>query len=62
MLNSVKNFAAFAFTPVIMNVCVILFTYFFEGKLTAHFAISYSLILAGVLQVAFMWFMYLKQD
>ena len=56
MLNSIKNFAAFAFTPVIMNVCVILFTYFFEDKLTAHFAISYSLILAGILQVAFMWF------
>ena len=31
ILNSVKNFAAFAFTPVIMNVCVILFTYFLYG-------------------------------
>ena len=60
ILNSVKNFAAFAFTPVIMNVCVILFTYFSEGKLSAHFAISYSLIIAGILQVAFMWFYVFK--
>lgn len=55
MLNSVKKFAAFAITPIIMNICVILFTYFLQTSLSAHFAISYSLILAGILQVAFMW-------
>ena len=60
MLNSVKKFAAFAFTPIIMNVCVIIFTYFWQARLTAHFAISYSLIFAGVLQVVFMWFCLFK--
>lgn len=56
MLNSVKKFAAFAFTPVIMNICVILFTHFLQGKLAAHFAISYALIFAGLVQILFMWF------
>jgi len=60
MLNSVKKFAAFSFSPVIMNICVILFTYSFENSLTAHFAISYSLIFAGVLQVTFMYFALVK--
>jgi putative peptidoglycan lipid II flippase len=60
MLNSVKQFAAFAFVPVIMNICVIFFTYFFENTLTAHFAISYSLIFAGILQVTFMYFALIK--
>lgn len=61
MLNSIRKFAAFAFTPVIMNVCVIGFTYFFQTRtgysaLKDHFAISYSLIIAGILQVLFMWY------
>jgi putative peptidoglycan lipid II flippase len=56
MLNSVKKFAAFSFVPIIMNICVIAFTYLWQERLTAHFAISYSLIFAGVLQVVFMWF------
>jgi putative peptidoglycan lipid II flippase len=60
MLNSVKKFAAFAFVPIIMNVCVILFTYLWQEKLKAPFAISYSLILAGILQVVFMWFCLLR--
>jgi putative peptidoglycan lipid II flippase len=60
MLNSVKKFAAFAFVPIIMNICVILFTYLWQEKLKAHFAISYSLILAGILQVVFMWFCLLR--
>jgi putative peptidoglycan lipid II flippase len=60
MLNSVKKFAAFAFVPIIMNICVILFTYLWQEKLNAHFAISYSLILAGILQVIFMWFCLLR--
>ncbi len=60
MLNSVKKFAAFAFVPIIMNVCVVVFTYLGQDRLTPHFAISYSLIFAGVLQVIFMWFCLLK--
>ncbi len=54
MLNSVKKFAAFAFVPIIMNISVIVVTYYLQEQYTAHYGIAYSLIIAGVLQVAFM--------
>jgi len=56
MLNSVNKFAAFAFVPIIMNVSVIVVTYYLQENYTAHYSIAYSLIVAGVLQVAFMVF------
>lgn len=56
MLNSIRKFAAFAFTPIIMNICVIGFTYFFQNNMKPYFAISYSLIIAGILQVLFIWY------
>ena len=61
MLNSVKKFAAFAFVPVIMNVCVIVFTYLVQNILSSQFAIAYSLILAGLLQVIFMWLCLIRE-
>lgn len=60
MLNSIKNFAPFAFVPAIMNICVIVFTYLTKERIDSTLAVSYSLILAGTLQVAFMCFYTLK--
>jgi len=56
VLNSVKKFAAFAFTPIIMNICIITLTPLLEAKYTAHFGVVYSLIIAGILQVVFMYY------
>lgn len=56
MLNSVRRFAAFAFVPIIMNVSIITITPLLQEKFTAHFGIAYSLIVAGVLQVMFMYY------
>lgn len=55
MLNSVGKFWALAFAPVIMSTTVIVFTYYFERFGTAHYSISYSLIMAGILQILFMY-------
>jgi len=55
ILNSVKKFAAFAFSPVILSVCVIIFTLMFDNYLEAPISISLSLIIAGILQVSFMF-------
>ncbi|GAB4162836.1 MAG: murein biosynthesis integral membrane protein MurJ [Rickettsiaceae bacterium] len=60
MLNSVKRFAAFAFVPIILNVCVIAVTHLFQHKYSAHYSIAYSLIVAGILQVAFMTYCLFK--
>jgi len=56
MLNSVRKFAAFAFVPIIMNICIILITPILNSKYAAHFSIGYALLVAGVLQVVFMYF------
>lgn len=55
ILNSVKKFAAFAFVPIIMNVSLIAFTYGAQNYYPAYYGISYSLIIAGALQVTFMF-------
>ena len=60
MLNSVKKFAAFAFMPIIMNICIIVLTPLLQAKYTAHFSIAYSLIIAGILQITFMYFCIVK--
>jgi len=62
MLNSVKKFAALAFVPIIMNISVIVVTYYLQEKYTAHYSIAYSLIVAGILQVGFMVFCLYKSD
>lgn len=62
MLNSVRKFAAFAFSPIILSICVILFTNFTKDIFTAHYSISYSLILAGILQILFMIFCLAKAN
>lgn len=53
--NSIKKFAAFAFTPIIMNIAVIIFTPLLQNQYTSAVSISISLILAGFLQVLFMY-------
>lgn len=56
MLNSIRKFAAFAFVPIIMNISVIAVTMALQGNLPAELGIAWSLIIAGILQVAFMFF------
>jgi len=56
MLNSIRQFAAFAFVPVLMNICIITITPLIQDKYTAHFSIAYALIIAGILQVSFMYY------
>ncbi|MDP4709303.1 MAG: murein biosynthesis integral membrane protein MurJ [Rickettsiaceae bacterium] len=56
MLNSIRQFAAFAFVPVLMNICIITITPLIQDTYTAHFGIAYALIIAGILQVAFMYY------
>jgi len=54
MLNSVKKFAAFAFSPVIMNVSVIGFTLILSEEFHSYYSVAWSLIIAGILQLLFM--------
>lgn len=62
MTNSIKKFAAFAFTPIIMNIIVIIFTVLLQSKYTAAISIAISLIIAGVLQVLFMYICLVRAD
>lgn len=55
ILNSVKRFAAFAFSPVILSVCVIICTLMLDNYIESTISISLSLIIAGILQVSFMF-------
>jgi len=55
MMNSIRKFAAFAFVPIIMNICIIFITPMLAAKYTAHFSIAYALVIAGILQVVFMY-------
>ncbi len=56
ILNSVKRFAAFAFSPVILSVSVILITILLQPYLQPSISVSLSLLVAGGLQVIFMFF------
>ena len=56
VLNSVRKFAAFAFVPILMNICVIIIPYFSKDFVDPHYSISYALIIAGITQVLFMYF------
>lgn len=55
ILNSVKRFAAFAFSPVILSVCVIICTLMLDNYTESTISISLSLIIAGILQVSFIF-------
>ncbi len=55
ILNSVKRFAAFAFSPVILSVCVIIGTLILDNYTDSTISIILSLIIAGILQVSFMF-------
>jgi putative peptidoglycan lipid II flippase len=56
MLNSVRKFAAFAFVPILMNICVIVVPYILRNNVEPHYSISFSLIIAGIIQVGFMFY------
>ena len=56
ILNSVGKFAAFAFVPVLLNIVVIIGTLFMQQQIQPSIAISISIVLAGVLQVMFMYY------
>ncbi len=53
MLNSVGRFAAFAFSPVLMNMAVIFGTTWISEYIDTAHAIGWSVVLAGVLQLTF---------
>ncbi|MFY9590005.1 murein biosynthesis integral membrane protein MurJ [Rickettsia endosymbiont of Halotydeus destructor] len=55
ILNSVKKFAAFAFVPSILSICVIIFTLWLDNYLESVISISIALVIAGISQVAFMF-------
>jgi putative peptidoglycan lipid II flippase len=56
ILNSVKKFTAFAFSPVILSIAVIIATIILEKHLSPPISISWSLIIAGLLQIIFMFY------
>lgn len=60
MLNSVKRFAVFAFSPVILSLTIIFGTLALDNHLSAQISISLSVIIAGVLQVIFMFYFIYK--
>ncbi len=60
MLNSINKFAAYAFSPIILNICVIIFAGIDNDIISKDFSIAYSLIVAGILQLIFMLY-YLKK-
>lgn len=60
VLNSVKRFAAFAFSPVILSLVVIIATVMLGNIAPLPISISISLLIAGLLQVVFMLFCVLR--
>lgn len=56
ILNSLEKFAAFAFTPVILSISVILGTLLLEKKLSPAISISLSILIGGLVQVLFMFY------
>jgi putative peptidoglycan lipid II flippase len=55
ILNSVKKFAAFAFMPIFMSLCVVFGIYVSSNENVAYYA-CYALVFSGVLQCLFMIF------
>ncbi|XVN42151.1 MAG: murein biosynthesis integral membrane protein MurJ [Candidatus Rickettsia vulgarisii] len=56
ILNSVKRFAAFAFSPIILSLSVIVITLLLEKHIEASISVGISILIAGVLQIIFMFF------
>lgn len=56
VLNSVKKFAAFAFSPIILSVIIIICTLTLQSKITPAVAISVSVLIGGMLQLLFMYY------
>lgn len=55
VLNSIRRFAAFAFSPIILSVSVILITVLLQQQVEAPISVCISLLGAGILQVIFMF-------
>lgn len=56
MLNSIRKFAAFAFVPILMNIGIIVIPYWSKDFIAPYYGIAYALLIAGVVQVLFMYF------
>lgn len=56
ILNSVKRFAAFAFSPIILSLSVIFVTLLLEKHIKASISVGISVLIAGILQIIFMFF------
>lgn len=56
ILNSVGRFAAFAFVPIILNIAIVFITIYLGHYIDLGMAISYSVIIGGLLQLLFMFF------
>ena len=55
MLQARGQFFAFAFSPIIVNISIILFPYLFSSEDYLPFSIMYSLLIAGILQILFLY-------
>lgn len=55
MLNSIGRFTSFAFVPIILNISIILITSYLDRYMNSALAISYSVIVGGVMQIIFMF-------
>lgn len=55
MLNSVGRFSAFAFAPIILNIAIVFITIYLGSFIDLGIAISYSVIIGGMLQLFFMF-------
>lgn len=53
MLNSVGKFAPFAATSILMNIVIIGGTIFLNNYMENYYAIAFSIVLAGILQLSF---------
>lgn len=62
MLNSIGRFAAFAFVPIIMNISVIIVTIALRSDIAPQYGVAISLIVAGILQVGFMFYCVYRND
>lgn len=60
MLNSVSKFAAFAFSPIIMNICIIIIPFLLQRQVAMHYGLAIALLIAGILQIIFMYYCILR--
>ena len=61
ILNSIKRFASFAFVPVILSLSVIFVTMILQTQnIEGSISISLSVLIAGLLQVLFMFYYIIK--